>query len=81
MCPRLADSDIVTVSSGPGISAPDRAIVKDVVKITKNSTIYNLGPFPFYATRSCSLLPRCLWTIFRWSLLMKISTQAELKKE
>ena len=44
MYPRLADSDMVTVSSGPGIRAPERATVKDVVKITMNSIIYNLGP-------------------------------------
>lgn len=67
MYPRLADSDIVTVSSGPGIRAPDRATVKDVVKIAKNSTIYNLWPFPFFAPPV--------------GFIIKVSTQAELKKE
>jgi hypothetical protein len=71
MYPRLADSDIVTVSSGPGISAPDRATVKDVVKIAKNSTIYNLWPFPVLApTVRVSM-----------GFIIKVSTQAELKKE
>ena len=71
MYPRLADSDIVTVSSGPGIRAPDRATVKDVVKIAKNSTIYNLWPFRFPAPPVC----------IQMGFIIEISTQAELKKE
>jgi hypothetical protein len=71
MYPRLADSDIVTVSSGPVIRSPDRASVKDVVKIAKNSITYNLCPFPFPAPP----------VYIQMGFIIKISTQAELKKE
>ena len=64
------EPDIVTVSSGPGIRAPDRATVKDVVKIAKNSTIYNLWPFPFLAPQS----------VFRWGLLSRLALRQSLKK-
>ena len=37
MKPRCVDSLIAAVSSGPGIIAPDRAMMKDVAKMVKNA--------------------------------------------